>query len=76
MNRQTALSEIAMFGGTVDWDCSEITARDKSILIDAPDGYVWSSNGSPVISIHWYGGAASEFWDEVIDQVQDGVDPV
>jgi len=70
--KQAALKAIQQAGGTIDWDCSEITAGEKHILVDAPENHQWVYNGCSCFSISWYGGPAAEFWDEVIEQVRFG----
>jgi len=67
--KQKALQAIAAFGGEVDWEVTEITSRDKHIVIDAPEGFIWDYTECSVISISWYCGPAAEFWDEVIYRV-------
>ena len=71
-SKQRALIAIEQAGGTIDWDCTEITAGEKHILVDAPIGHSWVYNGCSCFSISWYSGSASAFWDEVIEQVRFG----
>jgi len=68
-----ALEAIAAFNGEVDWDVTEIGPREKHIVIDAPEGFIWDYTECSVICISWYCGSASEFWDEVIYEVLCGV---
>jgi len=70
--RKQALAAIAKQGGTVDWDVSYITAYDKHVCVDAPDGLMWHSSQAESFVINWYSGSASEFWDEVIDMAEAG----
>lgn len=70
--RQQALHVIADQGGLVDWDVSYITAFDKHICVDAPDGQMWNANSAECFVINWYSGPAHEFWDEVIAMAADG----
>lgn len=72
--RAKAEKVIQAFGGSIDWTVSEITGSDKSVVIDAPDGHVWQFNSCEVICVGWHSGSASEFWDEVIDAVEYGVE--
>lgn len=71
--KQQALKQIQAMGGSVDWNVSNITATEKAITVDAPSGYCWDSSGAECFCISWYGGPASEFWDEVIEQASFGV---
>lgn len=70
--RKQALSIIAQQGGEVDWDVSEITAHEKSICVDAPEGLMWNSSAAESFVIRWYSGPATEFWDEVIYMAESG----
>ena len=45
------------------------------ITVDAPEGFVWQYNGCACICAAWYGGPASEFWSDIIEAVEDGVEP-
>lgn len=71
--RNQALKIIENFGGEVDWGVSEITSREKSITIDAPEGSEWIFSGCSSIAMFWHSGSAGEFWDEVIDAVEYGI---
>jgi len=73
--KQQAMQAIEAAGGMVDWDVSEITAGEKHIVVDAPINHRWVYNDCSCFSISWYSGSAREFWDEVIEQVEYGVDP-
>lgn len=70
--RKQALSIIEQHGGEIDWDVSYITAHDKHVCVDAPDGMMWHSNQAESFVINWYSGSASEFWDEVIYMAKSG----
>lgn len=72
-SRQQALKAIEQAGGTVDWDVSYMLKDQKSICIDAPEGYYWDRSQAECISIRWECGPASEFWDEVIERVSEGL---
>ena len=69
-----AVKAIEAVGGSIDWDVSEVTASEKVITVDAPDGFVWQFNGCECVCLAWYSGSASEFWDEVVDAVAYGVE--
>ena len=69
-----AVRAVEAAGGSIDWNVSEITATEKVITVDAPEGSVWSFNGSECICLAWHCGPASEFWDEVIDAVEFGTE--
>lgn len=71
--RKQALNIIAQHGGEIDWDVSYITAHDKHICVDAPDGLMWDSSQAESFVINWHSGSTSEFWDEVIDMAEAGV---
>lgn len=70
-----AVKAIQAVGGSIDWDVSEITRLEKVITVDAPEGFVWQHNGCACICAAWYGGPASEFWSDIIEAVEDGVEP-
>lgn len=72
--RQQALKVIKQHGGEVDWDVSYITATDKHICVDAPDGALWISSEAESFVVSWYCGPASEFWDEVISRASMGAE--
>ncbi len=69
-----AIRAVEAVGGSIDWNVSEITAAEKVITADAPKGSVWQFNGSECICLAWYSGPASEFWDEVMDAVEYGIE--
>ena len=69
-----AVKAIQAIGGSIDWDVSEITKTEKVITIDAPAGFVWQYNGCACIARAWYCGSASEFWSDIIEAVEDGVE--
>lgn len=69
-----AVKAVEAAGGSIDWNVSEITATEKVITVDAPEGSVWQFNGSECICLAWHSGPASEFWDEVIDAVEFGTE--
>jgi len=69
-----AIKEIAALGGSVDWEVSQITSSEKVITVDAPEGYAWQFNGCECICLAWYTGSAADFWEEIIDAVQYGVE--
>ena len=69
-----AVKAIKAVGGSIDWDVSEVTSSEKVITVDAPDGFVWQFNGCECICLAWYSGSASEFWDEVVDAAEYGVE--
>lgn len=69
-----AVKAIQAVGGSIDWDVSEITSLEKVITVDAPEGFVWQFNGCECLCVSWYSGPASEFWSEIIDAVQYGVE--
>jgi len=69
-----AIKEIAALGGSVDWEVSQITSSEKVITVDAPEGYAWQLNGCECICLAWYTGSAADFWEEIIDAVQHGVE--
>ena len=73
--KQQAIAAVQQHGGEIDWDVSYINRGDKSIVVDAPAGYYWSISEAETFSITWYGGPASEFWDEVIECASWGVQP-
>jgi hypothetical protein len=70
--RKQALKVIEEFGGEVDWDVSYITATNKHICVDAPEGKLWTSSAAESFVVSWYCGPASEFWDEVIYLANNG----
>ena len=41
-----AVRAVGAAGGSIDWNVSEITATEKVITVDAPEGSVWAFNGS------------------------------
>jgi hypothetical protein len=69
-----AVKAVEAAGGSIDWNVSEITATEKVITVDAPEGSVWQFNGSECICLAWHSGPASELWDEVIDAVEFGTE--
>jgi len=69
-----AIKVIEAVGGSIDWGVSEITNSEKVITVDAPDGFVWQFNGCECFCLAWYSGPAGEFWDEVIDAAEFGVE--
>lgn len=71
--RKQALKVIKENGGEIDWHVSYITATEKHICVDAPEGGMWVSSGAESFVISWYCGPASEFWDEVIFMAERGV---
>jgi len=71
--KKQAIIAIENLGGSIDWGVSEITARDKTITIDAPYGKSWDASGCSVICEGWLSGSSSEFWDEVIELVRCGL---
>lgn len=71
--RRQAVKAVEAAGGSIDWDVSEVTATEKVITVDAPLGYCWDSSGAECFCLSWYGGPASEFWDEVIEHARFGV---
>lgn len=70
--RKQALTLIEQRGGEVDWDISHITAHEKSICVDAPEGHLWNSSQAESFVIRWCSGSADEFWDEVIRMAEGG----
>ena len=70
--RKQALAAIKQQGGEVDWDVTNITATDKYICVDAPEGMVWDSSQAESFVVWWYCGPAAEFWDEVIEFANQG----
>ena len=71
--RKQALKMIEKHGGEIDWDVSYITAFEKHICVDAPEGTMWRSSSAECFVISWHCGSASEFWDEVIYMAKIGV---
>ena len=69
-----AVKAIEAVNGSIDWGVSEVTSSEKVITVDAPDGFVWQFNGCECICLAWHSGSASEFWDEVVDAVEYGVE--
>jgi len=70
--KQKAVQAVEAFGGEIDWANSYVTADQKYIIIDAPEGHIWDATEAATITISWFCGSASEFWDEVIDLVLSG----
>ena len=70
--RKQALAVIEQHGGEVDWDVTNITATDKYICVDAPEGMTWDSSQAESFVVWWYCGPAAEFWDEVIEFANQG----
>ena len=54
-----AVKAIEAVGGSIDWDVSGVTASEKVITVDAPDGFVWQFNGCECVCLAWYSGSAS-----------------
>ena len=73
--KQQAIAEVQKNGEEIDWAYSYLKKKKKAITVDAPAGYYWSISQAETFSITWYGGPASEFWDEVIECASWGVEP-
>jgi hypothetical protein len=72
--RAQAVKAVEAAGGSIDWNVSEITATEKVITVDAPEGSVWQYSGAECICLAWYSGAASDFWAELLYEVEHGVE--
>ena len=72
--KSQAEKAIEAVGGSIDWEVSEVRRGEKVITIDAPDGFVWQFNGCECICLAWYSGPASEFWEEVIEAIEYGIE--
>lgn len=68
-----ALAIIEQHGGGVDWDVTSITTTDKHICVDAPEGMIWDASEAESFVVSWHSGPTSEFWDEVIQLANEGV---
>ena len=75
-SKQQALAVINQQGGAVDWDYTYITRGQKDICIDAPAGYYWAASQAEVLCISWYSGSASDFWGEVLDEANEGLQKI
>jgi hypothetical protein len=64
--------QVAALGGSIDWDSSNITRKDKLLFIDAPDGYIWDWSESETLTVCWFSGAAEEFYAEALEQISYG----
>ena len=74
MATKTQLNKaVAKFGGSIDWESSYITHDDKYIIIDAPDGKLWADSEASCICVSFYCGPASDFYDEAIARVNEGL---
>lgn len=72
-SKQKLIDAVAALGGAIDWGVSFIERGEKHICIDAPAGMVWSANGAPCLVQSWYSGTASEFYDDVLADLADGL---
>lgn len=71
--RRQVMKALEKIGGSIDWTHSHITKDEKDIIVDAPDGYVWNSTGCSTICAYWYCGDTSQFWNEILLDIIEGI---
>ena len=71
--RKQLMAAVKAFGGDIDWHNSSITPTDKYIIIDAPKGFKWSASDCSVLCSSWYCGATAEFYDDVLELINEGL---
>jgi len=64
---------VASIGASIDWENSYISPTEKYMIIDAPNGELWVDSESNVIVQSWYSGPASEFYEEILERVEEGL---
>ena len=73
MNKEKLKRQVTALGGSIDWDSSNITPKDKLLFIDAPDGYIWDWSESECLTVCWFSGMAEEFYAEALEMISYGV---
>ena len=73
MNKAAAVKVINELGASLDEDFTYITRSEKSVMVDAPEGFHWAATEASTLTVVWYDGSASEFWGEVVEMLNEGL---